>query len=252
VLEKRVLELRIDGKAFVSPDGVRRSVLGHVAFSVAAGEVVGLLGASGIGKSTILRIALGLDAAFDGTVRRGTERVGVMFQEPRLLPWLTVGDNLRVVGKDGMPTPDIGALLDAVRLPNAEALYPRQLSLGMARRASLARALAVSPELLVLDEPFASLDPQLAAALGSVVAGWARRTGAAVLLATHDLGQALAFVSRLLVLSGQPATLAADLPVRAEDGPARAALHASMVDTFGFLDTGAGQGECEGGSEVPG
>ncbi len=244
MLEKQVLEVRIDDKAFVSRKGIRRAVLRQVEFSVAGGEVVGLLGPSGVGKSTILRIAINLDTAFDGAVCRRTERVGVMFQEPRLLPWLTVGDNLRLVATDGVPTPDIRALLDAVRLPNAEALYPRQLSLGMARRASLARALAVSAELLVLDEPFASLDPQLAASLGGVVAEWARRTGAAVVLATHDLGQALAFVSRLLILSGQPATLAADLPVPAEEGPERAALQASIVDAFGFLR--AGSRECEG------
>ena len=237
-----MLEVRIIRKDFVASGGRRRTVLRDVAFSVRGGEVVGLFGPSGTGKSTTLRIALKLDGAFDGTVRRDAERVGVMFQEPRLLPWLTVGDNLRLVVADGMPMPDIGALLDEVRLPNAEALFPRQLSLGMARRASLARALAVSPDLLVLDEPFASLDAQLSASLGLVVAGWARRTGAAVLLATHDLAQTLQFASRLLILSGQPATLAADLPVRAKDDVARAALQASIVATFGFL--GAVGGPC--------
>ncbi len=242
-----MLDVRIVRKEFVAPGGRRRTVLRDVAFSVGKGEVIGLLGSSGTGKSTTLRIVLKLEAAFEGTVRRDAERVGVMFQEPRLLPWLSVGDNLRLVVADGMPMPDIGALLDEVRLPNAEALFPRQLSLGMARRASLARALAVSPDLLVLDEPFASLDAQLAAYLGVVVAGWARRTGAAVLLATHDLAQTLQFASRLLILSGQPATLAADLPVRAGDDASRAALHASIVATFGFLGAAGGPCHREGG-----
>ncbi len=239
-----MLDVRIEQKAFVSRDGRRRTVLRDVAFSVGHGEVVALLAPSGTGKSTILRIVLHLDEAFEGTIRHGAERVGVMFQEPRLLPWLTVADNLRLVVTDPMPKPDIGALLDRVRLPNAAALYPRQISLGMARRASLARALAVSPDLLVLDEPFASLDPQLAGALAAVVAGWARDTGAAVLLATHELAQALQFASRLLILSGQPATLAADLPVPAASGPARAALHASVVESFGFLGA-AEAGSCD-------
>ena len=242
-----MLDVRIARKDFLAPGGPRRTVLRDVAFAVGKGEVVGLLGPSGTGKSTTLRIVLKLDGAFEGTIRRDAQRVGVMFQEPRLLPWLTVGDNLRLVVADGMPTPDIGALLDEVRLPNAEALFPRQLSLGMARRASLARALAVSPDLLVLDEPFASLDAQLAASLGVVIADWARRTGGAVLLATHDLAQTLQFASRLLILSGQPASLAADLPVRAGDDAARAALHGSIVATFGFLGTASDPCHRKGG-----
>ena len=123
-----------------------------------------------------------------------------------------------------------------VRLPDAGGLYPRQLSLGMARRAALARALAVSPEVLVLDEPFASLDPQLAAALADVVERWTRDTGAAVLLATHDLAQALQLASRVLVLAGTPATLAADVAVPAgSDAAARAALHAKLTGQFRFF-----------------
>ena len=234
-----MLDARIVSKAFVARDGEQRTVLQDVAFSVAGGEVVGLLGPSGTGKSTLLRIVLGLDTAFEGAVSRSTVRVGVMFQEPRLLPWMTVADNLRLVATQGMPPPHVDALLDQVQLPQVGSLYPRQLSLGMARRVSLARALAVSPELLVLDEPFASLDPQLAASLGGVVARWANRTGAAVMLATHDLEHGLGFVSRLLILSGQPATLAADLPVDDDSPASRAALRAAIVDEFGFLGTGA-------------
>ncbi|WP_158922864.1 ATP-binding cassette domain-containing protein [Acidisphaera sp. S103] len=231
-----MFEARIDRKVFVAPDGTRRQVLRDVRVSIAGGEVIALLGSSGIGKSTTLRILLGLDTAFDGAVQHRDWRIGVVFQEPRLLPWLTVADNLRLVVTDGMPQPDIGALLEMVRLPNAADLYPRQLSLGMARRAALARALAVSPELLALDEPFASLDPQLAAALADVVGRWTRDTGAAVLLATHDLAQALQLASRVLVLAGTPATLAADVPVPAgNDAATRAALQADLASRFPFF-----------------
>ena len=231
-----MFEARIDRKVFVAADGTQRIVLRDIAFSFGQGEVIALLGASGIGKSTTLRILLGLDAAFDGRVRRGSLRAGVMFQEPRLLPWLTVEQNLRLVVTDGMPQPDIAALLEMVRLPDASSLYPRQLSLGMARRTALARALAVSPEVLVLDEPFASLDPQLAAALADVVERWTRDTGAAVLLATHDLTQALQMASRVLVLAGVPATLAADVAVPAgSDAATRAALHAQLTGQFSFF-----------------
>ena len=231
-----MFEVRIDRKVFVAPDGTRRHVLHDIHIAIAAGEVIALLGPSGIGKSTALRILLGLDPAFDGAVQHRAWRIGVVFQEPRLLPWLTVADNLRLVVTDTMPRPDIGALLEMVRLPNAGDLYPRQLSLGMARRAALARALVVSPELLVLDEPFASLDPQLAAALADVVGRWTRDTGAAVLLATHDLAQALQLASRVLVLAGTPATLAADVPVPTNsDAATRAMLQADLAARFPFF-----------------
>lgn len=231
-----MFDIRIDRKVFATADGLQRVVLHDIAFSFGRGEVIALLGASGTGKSTTLRLLLGLDTAFDGHVRHGNVRTGVMFQEPLLLPWLTVEQNLRLVVTDGMPQPDIAALLDMVRLPNAGGLYPRQLSLGMARRAALARALAVSPELLVLDEPFASLDPQLAAALADVVERWTRDTGAAVLLATHDLAQALQLASRVLVLAGTPARLAADVAVPAgSDAATRAVLHAQLTGRFRFF-----------------
>src|ERR1700728_3785972 len=136
-----MFEARIDRKVFVGADGVGRQVLRDVGFSIASGEVIALLGASGIGKSTTLRILLGLGPGFEGRVQDSGWRSGVMFQEPRLLPWLTVADNLRLVMTDRVPRLDIAGLLDTVRLPGAGGLYPRQLSLGMARRAALARAL---------------------------------------------------------------------------------------------------------------
>ena len=230
-----MFDVRIERKAFVAAGGVRRDILRDIGFSIAPGEIIALLGASGIGKSTMLRILLGLDSAFDGHVRHGPVRIGTMFQDPRLLPWLTVADNLRLVVTDGMPSPDLGVLLDRVHLPDAGGLYPRQLSLGMARRAALARALAVSPEMLVLDEPFASLDPRMTAALGAVVAQWSRDTGAAVLLATHDLAHALQLATRVLVLAGTPATLAADIAV-APDGAA--AVLDNLKSRFGFFRPG--------------
>jgi len=180
----------------------------------------------------MLRILLGLDDAFEGQVRRNYRRVGVVFQEPRLLPWLTVTENIRLVVTDDMPQPDIGLLLETVQLGHAGALRPRQLSLGMARRAALARALAVSPELLVLDEPFASLDARLRAASAEGVARWTRATRAAVIVATHDLAQVLERVSRLLIPAGAPAGLCADLPVPAGD---EAVLYAKLVEEFRSL-----------------
>ena len=207
-----------------------RPVLHDVHFRAGAGEVLALLGASGTGKSTTLRIAMGLDSAFEGHVHRPPGRLGVVFQEPRLLPWLSTADNLRLVA-DGAP---VAELLAEVGLAGAEAVMPRALSLGMARRAALARALAVRPTLLVLDEPFASLDAQRTAALAALVARQARARAMTVLLATHDLAPALAVADRILVLAGHPATLQADIP-RAEH-PDAATLRGELLARFPFLE----------------
>lgn len=216
-------------------------MLQDVAFSLARGEIVGLLGPSGAGKTTLLRLLLGLDDGFEGRVRGDYRKAGVMFQEPRLLPWLTVAENIRLVVTDGAKPPDIDGLLDTVQLGGAGGLRPGQLSVGMARRVALARALAVSPDLLVLDEPFASLDARLGAALAGAVARWAREAGAAVVLATHDLAQVMQWAARLLILEGVPATLRADVPV-AVGG--EAALYARLVAEYGFL--GADSGGADG------
>lgn len=209
-----------------------RTALRDVRFSAGAGEVLAVLGASGAGKSTTLRIAMGLDAAFEGSVQRPAGRLGVVFQEPRLLPWLTVAENLRLVAED-LPDARIDALLAEVGLQGAGPMRPGALSLGMARRAALARALAVAPTLLVLDEPFASLDPQRAAGLASVVGRWARAHAATALLATHELAHALAIADRILVLAGHPATLQADIPCAGHDDPAD--LRRSLLARFPFL-----------------
>ena len=229
------LEVRIDAKGVREPDGGQRQLLRDVAFTAEPGEFMALFGPSGIGKTTTLRIVLGLDAEFRGVVRRPTGRVGVVFQEPRLLPWLTVANNLRLV-TEGAPAPDIPALLAAVELPDIEQRRPRELSLGMARRVALARALAVEPQFLVLDEPFASLDPALAARLAAMVSQWAQQHGATVLLATHDIDQTLGIAGRVLVLNGTPASLAASLDVpRHADPSAIARLRAQLVVRFPFL-----------------
>lgn len=227
-----MLDVRIDRKMFTSDLGAERTVLRDVAFAVQPGEVLGLLGSSGSGKTTTLRILLGLDKEFEGLVRCSYRRVGMVFQEPRLLPWLTVAENIRLVVTNDVPQPDIGLLLETVQLNHVEALRPRQLSLGMARRVALARALAIAPELLVLDEPFASLDARLGAALADSVVAWARSTGAAVILTTHDLPQALERATRLLVLAGSPASLHADLRIPPNGS---AAVSERLLAQFAFL-----------------
>jgi ABC-type nitrate/sulfonate/bicarbonate transport system ATPase subunit len=234
-----MLEVTITTKAFRSSRVAARPVLRDVAFSAAKGEMLVLLGPSGIGKSTILRIVLGLDRDFEGRVRMPAGRLGVMFQEPRLLPWVSVEDNLRLVVPDGTPAPDIEALLGDVLLPEVRGLLPSALSLGMARRVALARALIVDPEMLVLDEPFASLDQGVATTLGGRIADRVRRGRMLVLLSTHDLEQALATATRILVIAGEPATLAADVSLTQRDNDgAIGALRRDLLARFTFLGAG--------------
>ncbi len=205
-----ILRLRIAGKAFGA-----RQVLGAIDIELGTREIVALVGPSGCGKTTLLRIAGGLERDFDGTLdwpggRR--PRIGTVFQEPRLLPWRTVRENLRLAQE----TPD-AALADKLLatlglLPFADS-FPGTLSLGMARRVAIARAFAVAPELVLLDEPFVSLDPDMAAqSRDLVLAAW-RATPTAMLLVTHDRAEAESMADRILELGGAPSRIAAEIDV---------------------------------------
>lgn len=231
-----VVDVSIEAKWFRSGEGVSRPVLRRVAFSAQRGEVVALLGPSGIGKTTTLRIVLGLEQDFAGSVALNAARVGVVFQEPCLAPWLSVAENIRLVRRPDLPPIDMPLLTRSVGLPGVEQSYPRELSLGMARRVSLARALAISPDFLVLDEPFASLDPQLSASIAGIVSRQAQEHGTTVLVAMHNIDQALDLADRVLVLSGDPATLALDQRLPPCADPAEtAALRNSLCRQFPFL-----------------
>jgi len=231
-----VLEVEIREKSYPVVGHGPRVLLRDVAFTASSGEVLALLGPSGIGKTTVLRIILRFDSDFQGRVILPPGRLGVMFQEPRLLPWLTVAGNLRLVRTTSVADSGIPALLEAALLPPVANLLPSELSLGMQRRVAFARALAVDPDTLILDEPFASLDPGLGTALAATLAARARRRGTLVLLSTHDLDYALSIAGRVLVLSGEPATLAGDFPVPPhDDAGAVNDLRRDLLARFSFL-----------------
>ncbi len=238
-----MLEVDIGAKAYSSVATGPRLVLRDVRFGAEPGEILALLGPSGGGKTTVLRILLGLDRDFRGRIGLPSGRIGVVFQEPRLLPWLTVAGNLRLVRARGRRFLSVGDLLDAALLPPIGELLPAELSLGMQRRVALARALAVEPDMLVLDEPFASLDPGSVTVLCERIRAEARRQAQLVVFSTHDLDQALATATRVLVLSGRPATLAGDYPVPARDDVSEVdRMRRDLRERFSFLRSASNNG----------
>ena len=212
-----MLELKVRSKVYRQSGAPPLEAVRDLSLAFPPESVTALFGPSGCGKTTILRILMGLDAAFDGEVRNRPTRLGVVFQEPRLLPWRTLDENLRVAARAaGIAAPPMEALLDRVGLGGWGGRRPGELSLGMARRAALARALAVEPELLVLDEPFVSLDAATAVTLRGLVAEVLAERRATAILVTHAPEDVAALADRVAVLTPRPATLRGviDLPGR--------------------------------------
>ncbi|MBR0774345.1 ABC transporter ATP-binding protein [Bradyrhizobium diazoefficiens] len=207
------LEVDITGKTFRSAAGETHAVLAPLRFALQSGEVGVLIGPSGCGKSTMLRIILGLDRDFEGRVARPPEaRIGMVFQEPRLLPWRSVEDNVRLAA----PAVSDAKLAELFRILELEAHrshFPGELSLGLARRVALARAFAVEPDLLVLDEPLASLDDALAGRLREEIATLVANRSAMTLLVTHSLEDAIRLGDRLFFLSPRPARIVQEVPI---------------------------------------
>jgi NitT/TauT family transport system ATP-binding protein len=188
-------------------------VLGELAFSLGNGEVAALVGPSGCGKTTLLRIIAGLDSDFEGSVALPAHgMLGMVFQEPRLLPWRTVEQNVRLAAPQATDAA-LGTLFQALGLTAHRDHFPGELSLGLARRVALARAFAVEPDLLLLDEPFVSLDDALAARLRDELADLVNRRPITTLLVTHNVEEAIGLADRLLLLSLSPARVLADVPV---------------------------------------
>ena len=186
-------------------------VLDGLDLDIPAAQVVALLGRSGSGKSTLLRLLASLDHDVTGEVSvMGT--VSVAFQEPRLLPWRSVEDNVRLAA----PLADevkLSALFAILELNAHRNHFPGELSLGLARRVALARAFAVEPDFLILDEPLASLDEALAARLREQIAMLVDGRSVMTLLVTHDVDDAVRLGDRVFLLSPRPARILADLPI---------------------------------------
>ena len=208
------LEARIAKKSFRTASGQSAPVLADLSFALEEGETGALIGPSGCGKSTMMRILAGLDRDFEGSVQIPAHgRVGMVFQEPRLLPWRCLEDNVRLAAPDASEA-EIAALFDALGLSEHRTHFPGELSVGLARRAALARAFAVRPTLLLLDEPFVSLDAPLARQLQRDLARLVESRCMITVLVTHDVDEAIALADRIFVLSPRPAHVKGEIRVK--------------------------------------
>ena len=178
-----------------------------------------LMGPSGCGKTTLLRIIAGLDDRYKGTTGIAPDtRIGLMFQDPRLLPWRTVKQNIELVAAPGFTEEDLDRLAHAVGIADMLPRYPQELSLGLARRVALARAFSTKPDLLLLDEPFVSLDERTADRLRRLLLDvWSARPTTAILV-THNAREAILLADQLVLLAPRPTHVVAietiDVPQR--------------------------------------
>lgn len=179
-------------------------VLRNLNIEVKDQEIVAIVGPSGCGKSTLLNLIAGTVKGFEGTIENHAEKTGYVFQEDRILPWLNVYDNIRIVRQreDGER---IHSLIKKMHLDGFESYYPEQLSGGMRQRCGIARAFYFGSELLLMDEPFKSLDVNLRMEmLGYLLELWEEEK-TAIVFVTHDIEEALMTADRILVMKNRPA-----------------------------------------------
>lgn len=191
--------------------------IANLDLSLKAGEFVCLVGPSGCGKTTLLNIIADLDHDYDGEILLGSQhtppKIGYVFQNPRLLPWRTVRENIELA-LDSHQSPDqIDPLLETMQLTRAQHVYPERLSLGMSRRVAIIRAFAVDPDVLLMDEPFVSLDAPTARQVRNLLLKLWRQRPHTVLFVTHDLREAITLADRLVFLSSAPMHVLSEIVV---------------------------------------
>ena len=199
----RIVEMRNVHKRFGN-----HSVLTGLNLTVEQGQALGMLGPSGIGKSTVLRLIAGLDNPDSGDIRIASPRIGYVFQEPRLMPWDSALNNvampLRAQGVDKHEALTRARYyLKCMELTDFEYAYPNQLSGGMRQRVSLARAFSVTPDILLLDEPFTGLDARLKKSMKKLLEATMKDSKAAIIHVTHDPAELLDRTDRIIRLERQ-------------------------------------------------
>jgi sulfonate transport system ATP-binding protein len=195
------------------------TALEDVSLTVAEGEFVCLVGASGCGKTTLLNLIAGIYHLDKGSITIGDRRVGLMFQEPALFPWLTVQKNVESAMRFRKTTPDkarVKELLSIVHLEEFANRRPHELSGGMQQRAALARALAQDADVLLMDEPFGALDAMTRTVLHDELERIWKATGVSIVFVTHDVREAVRLGDRVILLSSRPGRVVDEVPVALE------------------------------------
>lgn len=214
------ISLRDVGKEFRLPSGERLKVLDRISFEIAGGTFNCVVGPSGCGKSTLLGLIAGIDQPTSGNISVGANspHVGFVFQQPRLLNWRTVAGNVALPLED-KPLSKAERLdrarhfLKVVGLAGYEDYYPMQLSGGMQQRAAIARALAIDPDVLLMDEPFSGLDEWTARNLREELTRIWQETGKTVVFVTHSIGEAIFLSQQVLIVTPKPATILRSVPI---------------------------------------
>jgi NitT/TauT family transport system ATP-binding protein len=222
-----LIEIKGVSKTFVQRIGGSYKALDDITLTIKKGEFVSLLGPSGCGKSTVLNLVAGFDTLSEGTIQvngkkvtgAGADRV-VVFQEHGLFPWLTVLDNVAFgLKQKGIPKKERHDMameqIKSVHLSRFADRYPHELSGGMKQRAAIARALAMDPEILLMDEPFAALDEQTRLILHKELEEIWMRTRKTILFITHNIREAVILSDRVLVMSTRPGTIKKEFSVKA-------------------------------------
>jgi NitT/TauT family transport system ATP-binding protein len=211
------MSVNIDIQSKVFSNGTQAAK--NLQLSLQQAEFVALIGPSGTGKTTLLNLIAGLDTELHGHIQAPRHALSMMFQEPRLMPWLTVEDNIRLVldapvmQADSLGLQRMAQLIEQLGLSEFSQAFPKQLSGGLKRRVALARAFVTQPQLLLMDEPFQSLDEPTAQALRALLLNLWQHTRPTVLFVTHQLSEALQLADRIVFLSQRPAQVILDYPI---------------------------------------
>jgi ABC-type nitrate/sulfonate/bicarbonate transport system ATPase subunit len=265
--EATSLRLRDVTKIFQSPDGGTVLAVDNISLSVAAGEMVSLIGQSGCGKSTVLRMIAGLDQPTSGEVRVGSEVItrpsadrGLMFQSHNLFPWLTVRRNIQTgLVARGLLRERRSEVDEIMRLVGLEAfanVYPHQLSGGMAQRVALARALINHPRVLLLDEPLGALDQITRMQMqDEILALWQAR-GTTMVLVTHYIDEAIYMSDRVVIMTPRPGRIerVLDVPLkrpRERNSAEFQKLRGEMLEALHLAEGGSGS-KSRSAADMPG